>query len=468
MIRILVLLALVLRLTVLPLRRGGLTRVLWLALLALGLWTAAAPAQALDEAGVPGGFSSVHDSPSPVPGGNTVVTGSGSQNDPDYLVLPDLPPGAQTITLTFEAPGGVFPGYVSGGEVRFKTSPFLHAWDGSRAGRFVVNFGQPLRTVTITLGAGFTGPLYIAIYFTHGQTVAYTIGAPSNAAPPAGGGSASPHLCGPPPAGAALLLESSLPGAGFSSQFNAPTPVQAQYDLIVGSGSVNAHDMLAISGLPSGAQTLTLTFCYPEGSPQNFWAGGNVLFRTAPFRWYWDGTEAGVFAVNPAQPVSTVTIPLGPEFGGTLYLALYFTYGAEIAWNLGLLAGGGPATEPEITASKTVLVHGLGAAGCASIPGQPGGTGLPAIPGACIEFRIDTANTGSATAEDLQIVDTLGSRFVFVSASATGFGGTPAPPVLTMPPAQADCAVASCEIRLQDAALDPGQSGRIVIRTLLK
>lgn len=429
-----------------------------------GLWAIAALAQTLDEADLTGGFSSTFSAPTPVPGGNTVITGGGSQNDPDYLVLPDLAPGAQTVTLTFEAPGGVYPGYTSGGEVRFKASPFLHSWDGTSAGRYMVNFGRPQRTVTITLGPEFAGTLYLALYFTHGQPVSFTIGAPGNADPPApGGGPAA--LCAPLPAGATLLLESDLPAPGFSGQFDAPTPVQADVDIIAGTGSQGAHDMLAISGLPPGAQDLTLSFCYPPGSPANFWAGGNVLYRTAPFRWGWDGTEAGVFAVTPSQPTDSVTIPLGPDFGGTLYLAVYFTYGARIAWTIGL-PGGGTAPEPDIAASRSVHVHSLGEAGCATIPGPAAGTSLAAIPGACIEFRIQTVNTGSATAADLSIVEALGNRFIFVAARATGFGGTPPP--LQIPPGNTDCAVTPCEVRLQDAELPPGQTGQIVIRTLLK
>lgn len=90
------------------------------------------------------------------------------------------------------------------------------------------------------------------------------------------------HLCAATAPGQSPFRESDLPGGEFSRDHSNPTPVPSGHDLIIASGQVNRHDMLTPTDLPGGAQTLTLNFCFPDGSPA-IWSGGNVLYKTTPF-----------------------------------------------------------------------------------------------------------------------------------------------------------------------------------------
>lgn len=275
----------------------------------------------------------------------------------------------------------------------------------------------------------------------------------------------SPHFCATPAPGASVFLESDVPSGAFSEDFANPTPVPPGNDLVAGTGQANAHDMLVLTDLPIGAQTLQLDFCYPDGSPANFWAGGSVYFKTSPFDWNWNGTPAGNFALAPSTPTDSVTIDLGSDFEGTLYLALYFTYGSEIAWNLGLPAGTSPAA---LETAKSVSIHSQDGSDCSDLSAGAPIDAQAAIPGACVEYRIDTVNTGGSAAEELRIIDTLSPELIFVAASHTGFD-TDAPEFFfSTPPANADCGGGACEITMENAALPAGEAGQIVIRTIMK
>lgn len=111
-------------------------------------------------------------------------------------------------------------------------------------------------------------------------------------------------------------------------------------------------------------------------------------------------------------------------------------------------------------------------------------TNAKAIPGACIEYIIDIANTGAtASAKALDIRDVLPAQVTFVSASivdvtTTGFIDDPdvadpggvSGPTLTTPAANTACDGTSgtCEIILDNALLGAGNNSQIVIRALVK
>lgn len=160
-----------------------------------------------------------------------------------------------------------------------------------------------------------------------------------------------------------------------------------------------------------------------------------------------------------------MTITLDPDFDGSLYLALYFTYGGEVAWNMPLPQVQTPA---ELDTSKTVHVHAQDGTGCAILPGTPPAAPGAAIPGACVEYRIALENIGGSLAHDLNMIDVLGPQFVFVAAQAQGLGAGGASASLQTPAAMTDCAAVPCEIRLQDGALDVDDTGEVIIRGLLK
>ena len=137
-------------------------------------------------------------------------------------------------------------------------------------------------------------------------------------------------------ASAATLTEGSLPGGAFSGAWNSPTEVGAGFDIISGTGNQNQFDNFYFSALPSGSQTLSFDFTAPEGFGYSYSAGGEIYTSTSPFRWGWDGVRAPQsVSVNYYNPQQSFTLDLGDDFaGGSLYLAMYFTHGANLAYNI--------------------------------------------------------------------------------------------------------------------------------------
>lgn len=135
---------------------------------------------------------------------------------------------------------------------------------------------------------------------------------------------------------------------------------------------------------------------------------------------------------------------------------------------------------PDLEATKSVsviseLIDALGTVPADPVLACSGATvvgNAKSIPGACVEYVIDVANTGdTAVASNLNISDTLPDDVTFVSASLTGDfiadGGTP--PDLADPGAGTDCGAPSgaCQVVLSSAALAAGTSGQIRIRALV-
>lgn len=437
----------------------------WAAVLAVALFAAlaSAPAHAdvLDEAAQPGGsFSGDFAAPTPVRQDQTAVVGTGTQNAHDFLRFEALRPGAQTLTVTINRDPSITQGGSSGGEVYFSETAFLYAWDGTSAGRFRVNRGRPSATIEIALSDGFAGgQLDVALYFTDGRPVIYEIAAPTN--------DYEPPL--PPPPGAGVFGPGDAPGGAFSTRWNAPTPIGPGYDAVEGEGSSGNSLFFVFNDLPPGVQTLTLEFSYPDDALPLYWAGGTVLAReNAPFRWNWDGTTIGNFAINPLARTQTMTLTTSAGFGGELHVGLYFTYGARVSFRINVPSNGVPVGLPEVQAQKSVRVIHERGQGCATIGGAGPAAPLAAIPGACVEFVIAARNSGNGAATDIAIVDLLNTNLIFVAAQASGFDGPAARADFRLPAVNTDCATGSCQISLRNGHLAPGTGGRIVIRTLLK
>lgn len=190
-------------------RTGPLARLLP-ALVAAALAGGAASAATLTEAAVTGGaFSGRWDSPTEVGQGFETITGTGNQNAFDNFVFTGLPSGTQKLSLTFAAPEGIGYSYSAGGAVLYADDPFRWGWDGTSANSFQIDYHTRSRSYDLTLGDDFSGKLYLALNFTHGSNLAYTIGAPSNA---------SPVAPVPLPAGAVLAGSGTalLAGLGLS------------------------------------------------------------------------------------------------------------------------------------------------------------------------------------------------------------------------------------------------------------
>jgi hypothetical protein len=149
-----------------------------------------------------------------------------------------------------------------------------------------------------------------------------------------------------PPALSATLSEASLPGGSFSSAWSNPTIISNGYDTITGTGAGNQFDILAFTGLASGAQSLTFNFAAPSGIGWSYAAGGNLLFSTQPFRWGWDGTTFGVVNSNYYSPNQQVVLNLNAAFTGTLYVGLYFTYGSNLGYSISVPGNVAPPPPP--------------------------------------------------------------------------------------------------------------------------
>ena len=172
-----------------------------------------AGAATLTEADMPGGaFSGAWNAPTEIGAGIDTVAGTGKGNAFDNFVFTALPAGRQTLSFAFQAPSAGFDSsYSAGGQVLYGTEPFRWGWDGTYLASGVqLGAWQPQQTLDLELGDDFTGKLFLALNFTHGD-LRYTISAPSNAAA-AGPGEAAPV---PLPAGL-LLIGSAVAALGVA------------------------------------------------------------------------------------------------------------------------------------------------------------------------------------------------------------------------------------------------------------
>jgi hypothetical protein len=142
----------------------------------------ATDASTLREADLPGGeFSSDYRAPTRIPAGIGRVSGTGGVGSDDYLLF-DLLPGAQTVTLEFRAPEGIGYSYSAGGVVLFDTEAFAFEWAGTQLPVPIrLDHGRRRQSMTIALPESFGGRLYLALNFTHGEDIAYSLSVPSNA-----------------------------------------------------------------------------------------------------------------------------------------------------------------------------------------------------------------------------------------------------------------------------------------------
>lgn len=142
---------------------------------------------------------------------------------------------------------------------------------------------------------------------------------------------------------ATTLTEASVPGGAFGGAWNSLTTVGAGYEALSGSGNQNQYDNFLFTDLRAGRQTLTFDFTAPAGYDHSYSAGAAILTSVTPFRWGWDGAYAKTVQVDYYKPTQSFTLDLGDDFrGGSLYLALNFTHGANLAYRIGV-PGNAPA-----------------------------------------------------------------------------------------------------------------------------
>lgn len=128
--------------------------------------------------------------------------------------------------------------------------------------------------------------------------------------------------------------------------------------------------------------------------------------------------------------------------------------------NRGISIRGRPALA-ELEAEKDLIVFSEDGTGCgdltASPPTEP--ENPAAIPGACIQYTISVANTGSVAAENITLVDALPAHLTFVGAalSPTTWGTLATP----------DCPGSGCEVRINDGVIAANQTATVTIRATI-
>jgi len=218
--------------------------VLAAAALAATLAAPAARAVALNEADLPApGFSSLWSAPTAIASGYDRIEGTGAGGDFDTLAFSGMTPGAQTLSFLFEAPEAVDRSYSAGGAVLWSEDPFRWGWDGTRLspdvqveydtgrgargaggdrmtrGAARVSLRPRPQTLTLDLPETFAGALFLALNFTHGADLAWSLTVPGNASatllgPEFEASVSEPAAAVPLPA-AGLLLGGALLGMGL-------------------------------------------------------------------------------------------------------------------------------------------------------------------------------------------------------------------------------------------------------------
>ena len=135
----------------------------------------------LREAEVPRGeFSADYRAPTRIPAGVDRISGTGGIGSDDYLLF-DLAPGAQSVTLDFRAPEEIGYSYSAGGVVLFDTQPFAYEWAGTQLPVPIrLDHRRRWQSLTIALPESFGGRLFLALNFTHGEDIAYSVSVPAD------------------------------------------------------------------------------------------------------------------------------------------------------------------------------------------------------------------------------------------------------------------------------------------------
>ncbi len=179
--------------------------------------TAAAPtaASTLSESALAGGFSSRHDAPTTVSSFVSRIEGTGAANAPDIFSIEGLTSG--TILLDFAAPEGIGYSYSAGGVIMWREGPFRWGWDGERLSPAIqLDKAHPEAHFSLALPEGFSGPLSLALWFTHGADIGYAVTLPRAVfSAPVSGATLPVAVAAVPLPSALPLMGAALAGLGL-------------------------------------------------------------------------------------------------------------------------------------------------------------------------------------------------------------------------------------------------------------
>lgn len=173
-------------------------------------------------------------------------------------------------------------------------------------------------------------------------------------------------------AGAATVSEAEF--GEFSNAFKTPTVIGTGPTTVSGVWTQGDADLLAFTGLRTGAQTVTLSFAplTPIGPyDYGFSAGGTVNYMTTPFKWSaWEGKQLASVGIQHWNRggVFDYVISLGDDFAGSLYLGLFGSYGT-LGYTIRAEGNAAPFVAPAapevaavpLPAAAPLLLAGLGA-----------------------------------------------------------------------------------------------------------
>lgn len=161
---------------------------------------------------------------------------------------------------------------------------------------------------------------------------------------------------------AAATLTEGTGAAEFSGDWKNPTLVETGFDRISGSwAGANDYDILGLTHLRPGAQTVTLSFLplTPIGDRDwSFSAGGSLYYQfDAPRYSAWEGKQFGSVNMQHWNRNGdfTYALDLGDDFLGVLYLGLYGTHGS-LNYTIG--APGNAVAEPALQPAPVPLPAG--------------------------------------------------------------------------------------------------------------
>ena len=254
----------------------------------------------------------------------------------------------------------------------------------------------------------------------------------------------------------------SLDASTVTISFSAPVS-SLSFDIFdIDMDVTDAEELLSIAGSSTDGSVspdITTPYDTTPGSPGEAStiasiSGGTVTAKSSTAA---NASDAGNIIVTFPQDVDEVVITLqnsGTE-EGEIGVALH---------NLEFCTDG----VANIQIEKNITIFDETPETCHIIPGEPNLDAAVAIPGSCIQYEVNVENIGTGQANALTLSDTLPAYFMFSAADRSDFGEDDVDFGFVTPLADADCSLTPCDILLQNATLEPGATGVLVVRGIIK